>query len=708
MHLHFGCLPTLVISSADAARQVMKIQDLSFCDRPDLNIARKLLYDTKDISASPYGEYDLSASSLPVDLSELFMTLGARSFRSFIPWLSWVDRISGLDARVDRVSKQMDDFLQGVVEEHMGDQGIQLSENNNHIEHKEDFVDILLRVQKETTHGILINNDSVKGILLNIYSAGTDTTATVLEWAMTELLRHPSVMKTVQKEQEDARMLLQHLFLAILPLLLLLFLVKWIFFNAPVSNKNLPPSPARFPVLGNFHQLGLLPHRNLQSLARKHGSVMLLYLGSVPILVLSSADAAREVMKIQDIFFCDRPESSIGRRLLYNMKDISVAPYGEYWRQLKSIFILQLASNKRVQSFRELREEETALMVNKIKDMSSSSLPMDLSELFLTLTNDVSCRSAFGKKYSEGGNGREFKTLLREFLELLGALSFSDFIPWLGWVDRISGLDARLDRVSKQLDEFLQGVVQQHIQLGENNIQMEHKEDFVDILLRIQKETTHGISIDNDSAKAILLDIYSAGTDTTATALEWAMTELLRHPNVMNTVQKEVRDILGRKPNITDKDLEKMQYLKAVIKETLRLHPPIPLLIPRSAREDVKMNNYDIAAGTMVLINAWAIGRDSATWNEPEEFLPERFLNSSIDFKGHDFQLIPFGAGRRGCPGIAFAMATNELVLANLLHKFDWKLPNGTTVENLDMSESTGVTIHRKVPLLAVATSCSF
>ncbi|KAK1363191.1 hypothetical protein POM88_038752 [Heracleum sosnowskyi] len=164
------------------------------------------------------------------------------------------------------------------------------------------------------------------------------------------------------------------------------------------------------------------------------------------------------------------------------------------------------------------------------------------------------------------------------------------------------------------------------------------------------------------------------------------MTELLRHPNVMNTVQKEVRDILSSKPNITDKDLEKMQYQKAVIKETLRLHPPIPLLIPRSAREDVKMNNYDIAAGTMVLINAWAIGRDSATWNEPEEFLPER----------------------RGCPGIAFAMATNELVLANLLHKFDWKLPNGTTVENLDMSESTGVTIHRKVPLLAVATSCCF
>ncbi|KAK1363192.1 Cytochrome P450, E-class, group I [Heracleum sosnowskyi] len=325
---------------------------------------------------------------------------------------------------------------------------------------------------------------------------------------------------------------------------LLFFIVKWLFFKAPLINKKLPPSPARLPALGNFHQLGLLPHRNLRSLAQKHGPVMLLHFGSVPTLVLSSADAAREVMKIQDIIFCDRPESSVGRRLLYDRKDISAAPYGEYWRQLKSIFILQIASNKRVQSFRKVREEETALMVKKIEDLSSSSLPVDLSELLMTLTNDVSCRSAFGRKYSEEGNGREFKKLLSEFLELLAALSFRDFIPWLRWVDRISGLDARLDRVSKQLDDFLQGVVQEHIQLGERSITTEQKEDFVDILLKIQKETTHGISIDNDSVKAILLDIYAAGTDTTATALEWAMTELLRHPNVMNTVQKELLELL--------------------------------------------------------------------------------------------------------------------------------------------------------------------
>lgn len=310
--------------------------------------------------------------------------------------------------------------------------------------------------------------------------------------------------------QGDTRLLLQDLVVAVPPLIILLFVIKWLFFNILLSKKNLPPSPSRLPVLGNFHQLGLLPHRNLGSLAQKHGPMMLLRLGSVPTLVLSSADAAREVMKIQDLLFCDRPDSSLSRRLLYDGKDISVAPYGEYWRQLKSISVLQLLSNKRVQSFRELREEETAFMLNKIRDLSSSSLPVNLSELFVTLTNDVSCRSAFGKKYSEEGSGREFKKLLKEFLELLGSYSFADFIPWLGWIDQISGLDAKVDRVSKKLDEFLQGVVQEHmdkekINPEEKDIHLEHKEDFVDILLRIQKETTHGISIENDSVKAILV-----------------------------------------------------------------------------------------------------------------------------------------------------------------------------------------------------------
>lgn len=200
--------------------------------------------------------------------------------------------------------------------------------------------------------------------------------------------------------------------------------------------------------------------------------------------------------------------------------------------------------------------------------------------------------------------------------------------------------------------------------------------------------------------------MFAAGTDTTYTVLEWAMTELLRHPSIMRKLQNEVRRIVGNKSQITENDLVDMRYLKAVIKETLRLHPPIPLLVPRKSTQDVKVNGYDIKANTQVIVNAWKIGRDSKSYNNPEEYDPERFLNThrGIDYKGNDFELIPFGAGRRICPGIQFAMAINEIALANLVHKFDWALPAGEAkCEYLDMSESIGLTIHRKIPLKVVA-----
>lgn len=198
--------------------------------------------------------------------------------------------------------------------------------------------------------------------------------------------------------------------------------------------------------------------------------------------------------------------------------------------------------------------------------------------------------------------------------------------------------------------------------------------------------------------------MFAAGTDSTYTVLEWAMSELIRHPRVMKKLQNELIEITKGKTHITESDLDRMHYLKAVTKETLRLYPPAPLLTPRESTQDVSIMGYDIPARTMVLINAWTIGRDPKLWDKPEEFQPERFVDSCIDYKGQDFQLIPFGSGRRGCPGVSFAMTTIHLVLANLLHNFDWSLPNGAQAKDLDMTRSIGVAIHRKVPLLLVGT----
>jgi len=197
------------------------------------------------------------------------------------------------------------------------------------------------------------------------------------------------------------------------------------------------------------------------------------------------------------------------------------------------------------------------------------------------------------------------------------------------------------------------------------------------------------------------------GTDTTSSTLEWAMSELLRNPTIMKKVQEEVRSVVGHKSNVEERDVRKMHYLKCVIKETLRKHTPAPFVIPRVTRSSVKLKGYDIPAKTMIYINAWAIQRDPNFWECPEEFLPERFENSEVDFKGQDFHFIPFGFGRRGCPGMNFGIASVEYMLANLLYWFDWKLPE-TDTQDIDMNEIFGLVVSKKVPLHLKPTTHSF
>ncbi|XP_047330989.1 cytochrome P450 736A117-like [Impatiens glandulifera] len=488
-----------------------------------------------------------------------------------------------------------------------------------------------------------------------------------------------------------------------------LLLLKCFLSSQTNKNKiNPPPSPRKIPIIGHLHCFAKDPHRSLLSLSRRHGPIMLLHLGSSPAVVISSAAAAKEIMKTHDLIFSNRPVFKVNRKLLYDLKDVSVSPYGEYWRQLKSICVLQLLSNHKVKSFRSVREEEVLLMIEKIEESRGKNIQVNLSEMFSKLANDIVCRASFGRKYDEGEKGRRFRRLLKEFLVVLGTVNAGDFLPWLSWINKLNGWDNRVDRVAKEMDDFLEEVVEEKMNQRKfeeivDEDDDERKEGFVDILLRIHMSQETGVSIDRDSVKAIILDIFSAGTDTTSTILEWAMTELLRHPKAMKELQNEVRKVANGKSIVTEDDIENMSYLKAVIKETLRYHTPIPLLVPREATQDVKVMGYDIAVGTIVFINGWAIGRDPVSWDDPEEFKPDRFLNSSIDYRGRDFELIPFGAGRRGCPGISFGIATNELALANIVNKFNWELPNRMKGEDLDVDECIGVTIHRKNPLVALA-----
>ncbi|WRX31398.1 Cytochrome P450 - like 10 [Theobroma cacao] len=464
---------------------------------------------------------------------------------------------------------------------------------------------------------------------------------------------------------------------------------------------RLPPGPRKLPILGNLHQLGRFPHLSIQFLSQEYGPLMFLQLGSVPTIVISSADMARAICKSHDIIFSGRPPLYVAEKISYNFNDIAFGPYGETWRKIRKIAVLELLSSKRVQSLQAVRDEEVSSLLDHIA--CSSSGPVNLSRLSFLLTINFVCRVAFGKRYGNGENGSasRIEEVMHETLSLLGEFVISDYFPWMRWLKKFDGLEARVEKNFRELDKLYDEVIKDHLDQT-RPIHDDDHEDIVDALLRLRKDPGQRIALTNQHIKGVLMDMFLAGTDTGASTIVWTMAELMKNPSAMKRAQDEVREVVKGKMKVEESDLHRLTYLKAVIKEALRLHPPVPL-IPRETMEDCTIGDYTIPAKTRVFIDLRSISTDPKCWENPCEFQPDRFLNSPIDFKGQHFELIPFGIGRRGCPGLNFAIPLIELALAHLLHRFEWKLPDG--VEDLDMEAEFGLTVYKKTPLCLVATT---
>ncbi|GER26193.1 cytochrome P450 [Striga asiatica] len=464
-------------------------------------------------------------------------------------------------------------------------------------------------------------------------------------------------------------------------------------FNPKNIKKKSPPSPPTLPIIGNLHQLGPIIHRSLHHLSQTYGPVMLLKFGSKPVLVISSADAAREATRTHDLAFSNRPDLRTMRQLFCDLKDPINLPYGDKWRALRAIFVHELLGPARVRSFDSVRESEVSLLMERL-GRRSPARPADLTAEFATLNNNLICRTAFGEKTV---NVERVLEVIDRVVDMLSKFRVGDFVPWLAWIDGLTGFDAARAHLSRDIDDILETVLEDHLSRKEGV----DKDNFMDILLGIYKGDVRGVSIDRVTVKAMIFDVIGAGTETSAKALMWIMTELIRHPHVMKKLQDEVRGVTEGKTVITEDDIQRMPYLKAVIKESLRIHPPFPIYL-HEAREHVNFMGYDVEPETIVLMNVWAIGQDRAFWKDPERFIPERFVDSSVDYRGFDFQLLPFGAGRRICPGIGFAAMGMEHTVANLVKNFDFELPGGARVEDLDVTERPGFAVGKKEPLVVV------
>ncbi|KAG8086608.1 hypothetical protein GUJ93_ZPchr0010g9688 [Zizania palustris] len=463
---------------------------------------------------------------------------------------------------------------------------------------------------------------------------------------------------------------------------------------------KLPSPPGWLPVIGHAHLIGSLPHISLRDLATKYGSnLMLLHLGAVPTLVVSSSRAAQAILRTHDDVFASRPYSVVCDILFYGPSDIAFAPYGEYWRQVKKMTTMHLLSAKKVRSYRFARQQEVQHVMARIAGAAMAHTTVDLSELLNYFSNDMICHVMCGNLFRQQGHNHLFRQLVEANSVLISGFNLESYFPRMARVAAIGRLlYAKAHHINNRWNQLLDKLINDRT--SNNNGDEEESSDFIDTLLSLKHE--YNFTIDN--IKAILVDMFEAGTDTSSIVMEYAMVELMQKPQLMAKLQTEVRSMVPKGEEMVSEEhiVGRMPFLEAVVKETMRLHPAAPLLVPHLSMEDCDIEGYTIPSGTRVVVNAWALARDPIYWENADEFVPERFIGATItaDYKGNDLHFLPFGTGRRICPGINFAMANVYVMLANLVYRFDWELPADKADVGIDNKETFGITLHRKEKLL--------
>ncbi|XP_045794482.1 cytochrome P450 76T24-like [Trifolium pratense] len=471
------------------------------------------------------------------------------------------------------------------------------------------------------------------------------------------------------------------------------------------KSTKLPPGPHPLPILGNILELGKSPHKTLTKLSKIYGPIMTLKLGTITTIVISSPQLAKQVLHENSQIFSNRTiPHSVYATEHYKFSITWLHPLSTSWKKLRRVCATKVFSPKHLDSTKVIRQQKLKELLDYVNEKCNRGEVFDIGKaVFITMLNSIS-NTFFSMDFSQithDEKSQEFENIVRGIMEEAGRPNISDFFPILRPLDPQS-VRARMTNHMKKLYEILDGIIEDRICSRASKVNYEVCNDVLDSLLNNIGDTSSELS--RNEMVHLFMDLFVGGIDTSSNTIEWIMAELLRHPDKLTKARKELCEAIGKDETLEESHISKLPYLQAVVKETFRLHPTVPLLIPHKCDENVNILGFNVPKNAEVLVNVWAMGRDPTIWENSTMFMPERFLECDINYKGNNFELIPFGTGKRICPGLSLAHRIVPLIVASLLRNFEWTLADGLMPENMNMDEQFGLSLKRVQPLRVQAT----
>lgn len=468
------------------------------------------------------------------------------------------------------------------------------------------------------------------------------------------------------------------------------------------KTSRLPPGPKGYPIIGNLLSIGERAHESLYKYSKIYGPLMTIKLGFVNNIIVSSPEMVKELLQKNDQVFAGRyVPDAVTAQTDYHLA-LPWLDVGPHWRKLRKICTSEIFTMRKLDELQGKRHKVMDGVIKFVGDAREKEEAISIGALmFGTILNMLSNTLYSADMLDLRSNVKEeMKEAIDRIFVLVAKPNYSDYFSFLKQFD-LQGIRKDIKASYDRLQEMLQVIID--LRKKERDRGSSRVDDFLDVLLdHCQSQGNDELTLKD--VRFMLQELFIAGSDTSSTTSEWVLAELLHHPDIMAKVKQELVENVGEGKNVTERDIPKLQFLIAVIKETMRLHATSPLLLPHRSEVDIEICGFNIPKHTRILINVWQISRDPAYWEEPEKFKPERFSNSEIDFQGRHCCFIPFGAGRRICPGWTLGIRMMTLMLATLLHNFDWKLPNGMAPEDMDMKDKFGITLQKADPLIAIPT----